>query len=109
MTTERRPPESRVKASPLELRLYVVAVLAAIYTISWRAIGAQVTEAPPITDRTAGASEPQRFVWIDHLPPTSVPALSIPVGWQRASPPSATAQPTRLVQTPNRRVRTRSS
>lgn len=107
MTTERRQPESRVKASPLELRLYVVAVLAAIYTISWRAIGAQVTEAPPITDRTT--AETQRVVWIDHLPPTSVPAISIPVGWQRASPPAATSQPTRLVQTPNRRVRTRSS
>ncbi len=99
MTTDHRQPP---KVSALELRLYVVALLVAIYTISWRAIGAQDTEVVPTT------SEPQRFVWIDQVPPTSLPAISIPVGWQRASP-SPTPQPTRLVRTPNRRVRTRSS
>ena len=109
MTTERRLPsrESRLKVRPLELRLYVGALLAVVYTISWRAIGGQVTEvaevAPPV-------SEPQRFVWIDSLPSTSLPAIVLPVGWQRAtsSPPTASL-PTRLVRTPARRVRTRSS
>ena len=112
MTTERRESnrEPRPRTSPLELRLYVAALLAAVYTISWRAIGghAPVTEAPiaiaPMT------TEPQRFVWIDSLPDTVRPTVVPPAGWQLASDPrSSVAPPERVVRVPSRRVRTRSS
>lgn len=93
-TTERR-------TSPLELRLYAIAVLAAVYTITWRAIGGH---AP-------AASEPEsRFVWIDTLPPPQQPAVALPTGWQRAE--VATPRSTGLVHVPAPRaprMRTRSS
>ena len=116
MTTEHRPSNrgSRLDVSPLELRLYIVALLGAIYTITWRAIGGQVptTESPlvpPLAPR-----EPQRSVWIDNLPPDVRPTITLPPGWQRASEPrpSVAVQPARVVRVPGRhapRVRTRSS
>lgn len=111
MTTKRRESnrEARLRTSPLELRLYVAALLAAVYTISWRAIGGHgpVTEAPIAT---APTTEPQRFVWIDSLPDTVRPSVVPPAGWQLASDPrSSVAPPERVVRVPSRRVRTRSS
>ena len=102
MTTERRQvsPKARVRVSPLELRLYVVALLAAVYTISWRAIGAHAPATEPVVASTPPASEPQRVVWI-----------TLPDGWQLASQQQA-SPPARVVHVPNRRVpriRTRSS
>ena len=84
MTTEQRPPkrEPRWRVSALELRLYVVALLAAVYTISWRAIGGQAAGAP-------AAAEPPRSARIERAPQA--------------------AQPARVVRVPKRRVRTRSS
>lgn len=84
MTTERRPANhgARQRTSPLELRLYLVALLAAVYSISWRAIAPTAPE-----------------------PPRS----SLPAGWQPAPEPT---QPARVMHTPRRReprVRTRSS
>lgn len=108
MTTERRQ-----RMSSLELRLYVAALLAAVYTISWRAIGghAPATELPIAT--VPATSEPRRFVWIDRLPPSMRPAVVLPAGWQLASEPqSSFAPPERVVRVPSRRVprvRTRSS
>lgn len=115
MTTERRQPnrEARLRVSPLELRLYMAALLAAVYTISWRAIGghAPATVSPIATAPTA--SEPPRIVWIDSLPPAMRPAVALPAGWQRGSEPQASStQPARVVRVPSRgvpRVRTRSS
>lgn len=114
MTTERRQPNAvRLRTSPLELRLYVAALLAAVYTISWRAIGATApaTEPPLASVRTT--SEPLRFVWIDSLPQHMRPAVTLPVGWQLASErQSSIAPPERVVRVPSRRVprvRTRSS
>jgi hypothetical protein len=113
MTTERKPNrEAYVRLSALELRLYLAALLAAVYTISWRAIGGQApAPEPPIA--TVPAPEPRRFVWIDNLPPRMRPAVALPRGWQLASEPQPSyAPPERVVRVPSRRVprvRTRSS
>ncbi len=113
MTTERH--ESRVRTSPLELRLYVAALLAVVYTITWRVIGGtQTTVAPTIAPVFATTTlEPPRVVWIDTLPPELRPAVTLPDGWQRAADArSPAAPPERVVRIPNRRVprvRTRSS
>jgi hypothetical protein len=56
MTTERRQSNRAV------LRLYVVAALAAVYTISWRAIGGHAPAAEPSSASVPTASEPRRFV-----------------------------------------------
>lgn len=104
----------RHRTSPLELRLYLVAFLAAVYTISWRAIGGHAVAAGSAAATTVPpATAPAGVVWIDHLPPEQQPAIAIPAGWQRASEsPRASTQPARVVQVPVRRVprvRTRSS
>jgi len=118
MTTERRhaPPKARPRVSPLELRLYVAALLAAVYTISWRAIGGQAPATEPVVASTPPTSEPQRFVWIDSMPRDLRPAIALPAGWQLASQRQVSstqnAQSARIIHVPNRRVprvRTRSS
>jgi hypothetical protein len=100
----------RLALSPLELRLYAVAVLAAVYLVAWRAIAggdssnaaAQATSGAPTT------------VWLDDLPPAQRPSLALPAGWRLASrgaPAVATTMP-RVVRVPTPRalrVRTRSS
>lgn len=117
MKTEGRQPnrESRLHASPLELRLYVAALLAVIYTIAWRAVGGHVQTMPastqPEPEVVPAQRESPRFVWIDSLPVTMQPPIALPAGWQRASQPP-TSQPARMVRAPSRqvpRVRTRSS
>jgi hypothetical protein len=96
--------------TPLELRLYVAALLAVVYTISWRAIGSAAPAIVPVAT-TPITSEPQRFVWIDSLPADLRPAVALPAGWQRATRASiAPSEP--VVRAPIRRVprvRTRSS
>ena len=118
MTTEHRNVSSkaRVRVSPLELRLYVAALLAAVYTISWRAIGGHAPATEPAVASTPPTSEPQRVVWIDSMPPSLRPPISLPAGWQLASQqqvsPAQNALPARVIPIPNRRVprvRTRSS
>lgn len=121
MKTERRESNrgSRLGLSPLELRLYMVALLAAVYTISWRAIGGQARAPVTLTPERPIAIAPRtteqpRFVWIDSLPPDARPLIGLPAGWQLASEPrpSAITQPARVVRVPSQRVprvRTRSS
>lgn len=115
MTTDARPANrvTRPRASPLELRLYVAALLAVVYTISWRAIGGHGSSTEPAVTAGPTPSEPQRFVWIDSLPPGTRPAFALPAGWQLASdPPATVSQPARIIRAPSRkvhRVRTRSS
>lgn len=106
MTTER--PESN-RPSPLELRLYIAALLAAIYTITWRAVGG-MAHAPASARPITTTIEQQRVVWIDRLPPDTRPTITVPTGWQLAQH-AATTQPARVVRVPHRvpRVRTRSS
>lgn len=117
MTTDRRQPDrgALLRMTPLELRSYLATLLAAVYTIAWRAIGGQAPAAPPPLATPPPASEPQRFVWIDRLPPDLQPAVALPPGWQRAPEPRASApstQPATAAHAPSRgvpRVRTRSS
>jgi len=104
----------RPRIGALELRLYAVALLAAVYTVAWRAIGGH---APAPASAPAAAMEPPSreatpLVWIDRLPAETQPAIPLPAGWQRASAEPAAAPPTRIVRAPARRVprvRTRSS
>lgn len=93
--------------SALELRLYLVTFLAVVYTISWSAIDPPAATSAELSARDP---EPQRFVWIDALPPPQRPAVALPAGWQLASEPAVTPAP-RVVRAPERvpRVRTRSS
>ena len=99
----------RWRATPLELRAYVAAALAVIYTVAWRAIAAQ----PVVHATTATASaEPPRVIWFDRLPPLERPAIAIPAGWQIASEAQPAADRSFVVRAPSRRiprVRTRSS
>ena len=115
MTTEPREPTRGplLGASTLELRSYLVAALAAVYTITLRAIGghAPAMEPPPVSAPIAG--DPPRSAWLGSVPPAIRPAITLPAGWQivsaRATPPS---QPAAIVRVPDRRVprvRTRSS
>lgn len=99
MTTElvrpTRAPQPRI--SPIELRLYVVALLAAVHAITWRAIGGQ--HAAPEPAPTAAVAEPPPAT------PTAHPRLT-------AAPPRVVRSPSRPRATPVRRVvrvRTRSS
>lgn len=110
MTTERREPRARM--SPVELRLYVIGMLAAVYAISWRAIGGHA--APPEPAQAVVPESSPRFVWLDSIPPGTRPTIALPTGWQIASEPTpqsprAAPQSPRVVRAPARRVRTRSS
>jgi hypothetical protein len=103
MTIERRPPkrEPGQRTGPLELRSYVIALLAAIYAISWRAIGGHAAAVDPPPAAVAP-------------PPHVITTIALPPGWQLASgPPSSTVAPApHIVRAPSRhvpRVRTRSS
>jgi hypothetical protein len=115
MTSERRQPsrETRLRTSSFELRLYVAGFLAAMYTISWRAIGGHDPATVPTTASAPSTSQPQHFVWIDRLPATMRPDVTLPDGWQLALEPQHLLVPTeRVVHVPTRRVpsvRTRSS
>lgn len=114
MTTERRQPDrTHPRVSALELRLYMAALLAVVYTISWRAIGGHAPAATAPIATVPAPSEPQRFVRIESLPPSMRPAVVLPAGWQLATEPQPSfAPPERVVRVPSRRVprvRTRSS
>lgn len=115
MTTEPRSPKPQpwLRATALELRLYVAAVLAIAYVVSWRVIGGvgAPNEAPIPAPPVAG---PPRYVWLEHLPVAARPVIQIPTGWRLASdaPAAETAAPAKILRTPARprvRVRTRSS
>jgi len=106
----------RLPASPLELRLYAVAVLAVVYLVAWRAIAGGGSSNPitPTAAAARAAPDAATTVWLDDLPPARRPALALPPGWRLASrgePAVATTTP-RVVRVPiprALRVRTRSS
>ena len=106
----------RLALSPLELRLYAVAVLAAVYLVAWRAIAGDGSSNPvaPAAAEAQAASGAPTTVWLDDLPPAQRPSLALPPGWRLASrgePAVATTVP-RVVRVPTTRalrVRTRSS
>ncbi|HSD88936.1 MAG TPA: hypothetical protein VLB44_15520 [Kofleriaceae bacterium] len=128
MTTERtcEPP----RTSAFELRLYVVAMLAAVYVVAWRVIATPTptpTNAAPVdgapvpvvsTPGPAPAAQPvHRTVWIDDLPAALRPQVVLPPGWHVVSRTSTASTPApqprvQLVRVPASRplrVRTRSS
>jgi hypothetical protein len=116
MTTERRPPNRaapHLRVSSLELRLYVAALFAVVYTISWRVIGGHAAATEPAIAAVPTTHEPRPVVWIDDLPSSMRPAVVLPAGWELASEPQTSATPpARIVRVPARRVprvRTRSS
>ena len=115
MTTERaaRIREPRIGMSSLEVRLYLTALLAAIYTISWRAIGGHAQPPAPAIATAPAPSAPRHVVWLDSVPSLTRPAITLPAGWRLASEPQrSAAQPARVIRAPARRVprvRTRSS
>ncbi|HEY0993956.1 MAG TPA: hypothetical protein VGD80_43165 [Kofleriaceae bacterium] len=106
----------RLALSPLELRLYAVAVLAAVYLVAWRAIagGGSSNAVTGAAAAAQGASGARTTVWLDELPPAQRPPLALPTGWRLASrgePAVATTLP-RVASAPTPRalrVRTRSS
>lgn len=104
-----------------ELRLYVVAILAAVYTVSWRAITGSgalhgPNETPAAADEPAVPTDPAAptAVWLDDLPAAERPPMVLPAGWRvvpRGTTPTL-ATPPRVVRVPAPRplrVRTRSS
>ena len=106
----------RLPVSPLELRLYAVVVLAAVYLVAWRAIaGGGSSNLVSLANAAAqAASGAPPTVWLDDLPPAQRPSPALPPGWRLASrgePAVATTTP-RVVRVPTPRalrVRTRSS
>lgn len=119
MTTMTEKPSRaapRLALSALELRLYAVAVLAAVYLVAWRAIagGGSPSSVAPVAAVAQAVPGAPTTVWLDDLPPAQRPALALPTGWRLASrgePAVATTMP-RVVRVPTPRalrVRTRSS
>ncbi len=115
MTTD--PATHRHRLTVFEWRLYLVAALATIYALVWRAIDR------PATAGAGGAREPAEVpaapatVWLDELPLAQRPMITAPAGWTvidrgaSPAPVAPTARP-RVVRAPEsrpRRVRTRSS
>lgn len=125
MTDEPRA-SPRIRITPLELRLYIVTLLAAVYVVAWRAIAGGAEPSAPSATPVAGqvpaaAPTPARpaATWLEDLPPAQRPPLVAPAGWRVVSrdtvattAPPATVRPApRVVRAPGRplRVRTRSS
>jgi hypothetical protein len=110
--TESKPgePKRRVQArlalTTLELRLYVVALLAVVYVLAWRAIAPAVEAAhtatvEPVVERAV--ERPSTRADRTRAAPSETSRVTSP-------PPSrARQQPPRVVRVPARRVRTRSS
>lgn len=108
----------RLPASPLELRLYALAVLAVVYLVAWRAIAAGGSPGP-VTPTAAAQPGPgaATTVWLDDLPPAQRPSLAslaLPAGWRIATrgERAVAATAPRVVRAPTPRalrVRTRSS
>lgn len=105
------------KLTAVEWRLYVVALLAAIYIVTWRVLerpnpGGEVandteaplpasesppvqaaqtttrTTTPPTTRPTTPATIAPRAVWLDQLPARDRPAVTPPAGWVVVDPRS---------------------
>lgn len=105
----REPP--RISITPLEGRLYIVALLAAGYLVTWRVITPSTSVTAPIVD--AARLQPP-VVWLDDIPSSQRPALTLPPSWRLVSrgEPTTTAPSPRVTRAPASRplrVRTRSS
>lgn len=112
MTDTARRPAAPVRITPLELRLYAIAGLAAIYLIAWRAITGGAWHDPAAA--AAPAAPPSAARWLDEMPAAQRPAVVPPPGWRVVSrdPPAAVDPAPRVVRAPVSRplrIRTRSS
>ena len=97
----------------LELRLYLVAALAGVYVLTFRAIGGGHATTTSLPAPTPVSSLPPA-VWLDQLPVAQRPVVVPPPGWRLASRgEAAVAAPAPVVvRAPASRplrVRTRSS
>jgi hypothetical protein len=112
MTTERHVSSRDVGpvTSALEQRLYVAALLAAVYAVSWRAIDGHAPAQQIPISAAPSSSAPQRVLWIDDVPANLRPAIDLPAGWQIATArQSSSTHPVRASSRQVPRVRTRSS
>lgn len=121
-TTERRRPSSKGAMDASNLRLYLIALLAAAYVGAWCLLGlgppakseeeARALETVPQTSREHGMA-----IWFHDLPAAERPVVNLPAGWHIAdrtlSPRGATARrvpvPVRASPARTGRIRTRSS
>ena len=105
----KRPPV--LSPSGRELRLWLVAALAATHALVWSELGLRDGNAGKSTMASTLVSAPRtRVVWLDTLPVSERPAIAVPEGWRVVSSDAA-ARPdvTRVARSRARRVRTRSS
>ena len=116
MTDRPRRTTPRLGLSALELRLYLVAVLAGVYVLTFRAIGGGNGTSPSVPAAPSPVSALPPAIWLDQLPAAQRPAVVPPPGWRLASRgESAAASPAPapvVVRAPASRplrVRTRSS
>ncbi len=120
-TTERPRAAARITLGAADLKRYLLASLAAAYTLAWWSFGSRA----PIdsTEQAQAAPSPGRTpepaaktAWYDELPMSQQPPVQLPAGWRIVSrsavePVSTTLAPVPRRVTPARarRIRTRSS
>ena len=117
MTTD--PATHRHRLTVFEWRLYLVAALATIYALVWRALDRPATAvADGAREPTEVPASPARAtVWLDEIPLAQRPTIATPAGWtviDRGASPAPVAPITRprvgrAPESRPRRVRTRSS
>lgn len=114
MVESHRPPSKKART----LELLVVSALASVYLAFWlletRPVETPATSAAPTEPGLAASSE---VVWLETLPSSERPPLTLPDGWRlathdssvRAETPRSARGPRTVVATRRARVRTRSS
>jgi hypothetical protein len=121
-TTERRRPSSKGTTDAGNLKLYLIALLAAAYVGAWYLLGLpppakSEEEAQPLKTALQTSPEHGMAIWFHDLPAADRPVVHLPAGWHVAdrtlSRTSATAGrvpvPERVSPARTRRIRTRSS
>jgi hypothetical protein len=76
---------ARLAVTPLELRLYAVASLAAVYAVAWLLVWRSPGPASDAAPAPVEAEVAPPAVWLDELPPAQRPVLAVPAGWRLAS------------------------
>ena len=125
MTTTELPRPGRKRPGGLtNLRLYLIASLAAVYLLAWWSFGTRARRPAALPAPTPGRapSEPSRLaIWYADLPSASRPVVALPPGWHVAEPSTTstgssgpTARepgpvPVRVAPARRGRIRTRSS
>ena len=119
--TERPRAPARFALGAADLKRYLLASLAAAYTLAWWSFGSRAPIDSPEQAQVAPSprklQQPApRTAWYDELPKSQKPPVQVPAGWQIASrsavePASTTLAPVPRRVTPARvrRIRTRSS